>query len=321
MNIATQAQIYFDTLMAGKSSPKWLEKFIGSQLPIVVTLLLILLVSRQAANFTWSLIPAPDTPYNVPPVSAVRSTEQISSQTDLDRLDKVAELHLFGVAGAPKAAAKVDAKAPETHLNLTLHGVFVADDPKQGAAIISTGSVQKYHKVGGAVMSGVTLQAVFSDRVVLLRNGQSEVLRFPKVKQSSLLQSSSVSSNRSRGRIPSNSRAMLGPGSPASSRGANLSRYRDMLREEPLKIFEHVRFVPVKSRDGMKGYRILPQKNRALYNQLGVRPSDLVTAVNGVSLTNDKEAMKLIDQLKDAQSLQVDIIRNGQPRSLSFDLN
>jgi general secretion pathway protein C len=101
----------------------------------------------------------------------------------------------------------------------------------------------------------------------------------------------------------------------------SLSEYKEVFQKEPLKIFEHVRFVPVRSRDGLKGYRVLPQKNRKLYNKLGIRPSDLVTSVNGVNLTNDKEAMKLIQMMKEATSVQVDIVRNGQPQSLSFNLN
>jgi type II secretory pathway component PulC len=40
-----------------------------------------------------------------------------------------------------------------------------------------------------------------------------------------------------------------------------------------------------------------------------------------VNLTNDKEAMKLIQMMKEATSVQVDIVRNGQPQSLSFNLN
>jgi general secretion pathway protein C len=234
------------------------------------------------------------------------------------RLSNVSDLHLFGKAGVVAKPEKVDKKAPETRLNLTLHGVFVAEQPENGAAIIAKGSDQKYHKVGSAVMSGVTLQAVYTDRVVLLRKGQSEVLRFPKLKNKST-PSSSKSSKSSRQSVKRNE--SFGPVVKTGGRSANLSKYREMIRQEPLKVFEYVRFVPVKSRDGMKGYRILPQKNRELYNQLGVRPSDLVTAVNGVPLTDDKEAMKLMDQLKDASNLQVDIIRNGQSRTLSFDLN
>ncbi|MES9853187.1 MAG: type II secretion system protein GspC [Candidatus Thiodiazotropha sp. L084R] len=317
MNIATRAQSYFNGWMDDKSSTKWLEGFLSSQLPIIVTVILILLISLRAADLTWSLIPAPQVPFHVPPTSASQTSTSKVSPTDVNQLSKLAKLHLFGEAGVSRKPKKVDKKAPETRLNLTLHGVFVAEQPENGAAIIGTGSKQKYHKVGGAVMSGVTLQGVYTDRVVLMRKGQSEVLKFPKIKNKSA---------PSKGRTPKKSkrtvktRENFGP-SVGSSRKANLSQYRDMLREEPLKVFEYVRFVPVKSRDGMKGYRILPQKNRELYNQLGVRPSDLVTAVNGIPLTNDKEAMKLMDQLKDSQTLQVDIIRNGQSRSLSFDLN
>jgi general secretion pathway protein C len=318
MNFATRAQSYLDEWIGDKSTPKWLEGFISNQLPMFVAIFLVLMISWRAADLTWGLIPVPEVPYHRIAVSDQQSSSSSSAATNDVRLSKVSDLHLFGKAGAVAKPKKVDKKAPETRLNLTLHGVFVADQPENGAAIIAKGSAQKYHKVGSAVMSGVTLQAVYTDRIVLLRKGQSEVLRFPKLKnkRTSSTRNSSKSPRRSVKRNDS-----FGPGVRTGSRSANLSKYREMIRQEPLKVFEYVRFVPVKSRDGMKGYRILPQKNRELYNQLGVRPSDLVTAVNGVPLTDDKEAMKLMDQLKDASNLQVDIIRNGQSRTLSFDLN
>ncbi|MCU7804298.1 MAG: type II secretion system protein GspC [Candidatus Thiodiazotropha sp. (ex Lucinoma annulata)] len=314
MNIAAQAQAYLNDWMAEKPTPKWLEKLLSIQLPLAVALLLLLLIGWRMADLTWRLIPEPEIQQQVRPLNASKSTSGNRDPASTNQLEKVAKLHLFGIAGATKPKKAIDKKAPDTRLNLTLHGVFVSAQSNKGEAIIGTsGSVQKYYKVGSAVMSGVTLQAVFEDRVVLLRNGQSEVLRFPKISNKS-------SPSVSRTTRKSKSTVAPGPNVPPVSR-RNLSRYREMLRNEPLKIFEHVRFVPVRSREGMKGYRVLPQKNRELYNQLGVRPSDLVTSVNGIPLSNDKEAMKLIEKLKNAQSIQVEIVRNGQPQSLSFDLN
>ncbi len=319
MNIATQAQAYLNDWMSDKTAPKWLEKLLTNQLPVALALLLVLLISWRAAELTWSLIPAPEIQQRMQPQG---SNPQTATQgTNLaNQLDSVVKLHLFGKAGASQPVKKVDKKAPETRLNLTLHGVFAADDDDKGEAIIGTsGNVQKYYKVGSAVMSGVTLQAVFDDRVVLLRNGQSEVLRFPKVSQS---RSATVSNDkRTDSSRPAVGRFDAGPGITASSASQDLKQYSEMLRNEPLKVFEYVRFVPVKSREGTKGYRILPQKNRELYNKLGVRPSDLVTSVNGVSLSNDQEAMKLIEKLKGVTSIQVEIVRNGQPKILNFDLN
>ncbi|MEW8027142.1 MAG: type II secretion system protein GspC [Candidatus Thiodiazotropha sp.] len=317
MNIATQAQSYFNDWMSEKTAPKWLEKLLTKQLPVAVALILVLLISWRAAEITWSLIPAPEIQQKTQP-QGVKTTPNNQRKMTSNQLDSVAKLHLFGVAGAAKTVKKIDTKAPETRLNLTLHGVFVADEAEKGEAIIGTsGNVQKYYKVGNAVMSGVTLQAVFEDRVVLLRNGQSEVLRFPKVsKPRSVTNSRNSTKAKSR-----SSQAGFGPGATAGGTSKNLKKYSNLLRNEPLKIFEYVRFVPVKSREGMKGYRILPQKNRELYNQLGVRPSDLVTSVNGVALSNDKEAMKLMQKLKDVKSIQVEIVRNGKPQTLNFDLN
>ncbi len=310
MNIATQTQTLLQGLFADKGTPKWIEPLLANTLPKVVVGVLIVMVASQAADLTWRLMPVPAQAVGSPQQIVRSPAREEPKEGDENGLETVAKLHLFGEAGAAAQVKQIEQKAPETRLNLTLHGVFVEEDPQQGAAIIGTsGSTQKYYKVGATIMNGVTLQGVFNDRVVLLRNGQSEVLRFPKVPT---VGSSSVLSERSQA-----------PSTQASSSAANtsLSDYREVFQSEPLKIFEHVRFIPVRSREGLKGYRVLPQKNRELYNKLGIRPSDLVTAVNGVSLSNDQEAMKLIDMLKDASSVQVDIVRNGQPQSLTFTLN
>ena len=308
MNIAAQTQSLLQGLLSDKGTPKWLEPLIANHLPKGVMAILILIVAAQSADLTWRLLPAPELKAD-PQRSARPAIVTTEKESGEEGLDSVAKLHLFGEAGAAKPVAPIDQKAPETRLNLTLHGVFVDEDPQQGAAIIGTsGSTQKYYKVGATVMSGVTLQGVFQDRVVLMRNGQSEVLRFPKVPT---LGSSPLASDRS---LPASRPSV-------AQDTTSLSGYKEVFQNEPLKIFEHVRFVPVRSREGLKGYRVLPQKNRELYNQLGIRPSDLVTAVNGITLTNDQEAMKLIDTLKEASTIQVEIVRNGQPQSLTFNLN
>lgn len=309
MNIATQAQSLFHGFL--EKNPKWVEPLISRYLPVAVVALLVVIIGSKAAQITWRLIPVPESAQTVRQPVARSPLPPGERSDDAVHLAESANLHLFGVAGATKPMAQIEMKAPETPLNLTLHGVFVDEDPQKGAAIIATsGSTQKYYRVGAEIMNGVKLQAVFNDRVVLLRNGQSEVLRFPKL--------SSSGSNVISGLPTASTRSSGNGGSVAAT---SLREYKEEFQQQPLKIFEHVRFVPVRSRDGLKGYRVLPQKNRELYNRLGIRPSDLVTSVNGVSLTNDQEAMKLMDMLKDASTIQVDIVRNGQPQSLTFSLN
>ena len=310
MNIAHQTQSLLTGVFNDKRMPKWLETAVTRQLPMLVVAVLVLIIAAQAADLTWRLLPAPEIASAVPRVIDRAQVTPSGTTVEKDGLETLAQLHLFGEAGKTAPVKKIEQKAPETRLNLTLHGVFVDEDPEQGAAIIGTsGSTQKYYKVGATLMNGVTLRGVFTDRVVLLRNGQSEILRFPKVPSAGSL--ATASSARSTSRTVQ---------TPAANSTA-LRGMRDQFAREPMTIFEHVRFVPVRSREGLKGYRVLPQKNRELYNKLGIRPSDLVTAVNGVPLNDTQEAMKLMQTLQNAQSLQVDILRGGQPQSLSFSLN
>jgi len=290
-----------------KEIPKWLPAFASNKLPHIVTLVLIVLLAQRAAELSWRFMPEPPAP-QIPAQLQTQAAKAGGETQAPDRVaERIAQLHLFGRTGEskPVVSQPVDQKAPETRLKLTLHGVFVEDKPEQGAAIIGkAGSTQDYYKVGSNIMNGVKLQAVFNDRVALLRDGQAEVLKFPKTVKSTPLQQGLKGS-------------MANRASPAES----LSSYRDLFKNEPLKIFEHVRFVPVRSGRTIKGYRVLPQKNRKLYNQLGIRPSDLVTSVNGVSLQNDKEALQLIDKLKEADQLNLEIIRRGQTESLTLSLN
>ncbi len=283
--------------------PGWLDQLVSRTLPKVALLVLVVLVAYVLAQITWQVIPVPAEQHIVRSGEVLTGTKH-PGRSLKDQSDRLSALHVFGRPGAIKRSAPmVVERAPETSLNLTLHGVFADTKPELGAAIIGkAGSEQEYYKVGKKIMGGVTLQAVHEDRVVLLRNGQSEVLHFPRASKSV------VTSSRSRS------------ASKASS-SSSLGTYKEMFKREPLKIFQHLRFVPVRTGKQLKGYRILPQKNRDLYNRLGVRPSDLVTSVNGVPLNDDRQAMGLIKDLQSADSIDLVVLRQGQQTTLSLDLN
>jgi general secretion pathway protein C len=307
MDLLSTAQRLADLRSFAFDAPEWLVELINQWLPYLVILLLVILVGHQAAHLTWRLIPETPAKQIIHTQSAGVVVTPSSRQSSGEMAKSIANLHLFGnpAAGKPEATQRLNEKAPETNLKLTLYGVFAGPEPEAGAAIIGkAGSTQNHYRVGSEIMQGVKLQAVFQDRVVLTRKGNSEILKFPKIVRGS-------------GQPDSKQNRLLNQQQDANS----LSAFRNELKSEPLKIFQHVRFVPVRRGKTLKGYRVLPQKDRKLYNQLGLRPSDLVTAVNGIELNDDKEAMKLIDQLKDANQLDLQILRRGQPQSLNINLN
>ncbi|WFC64721.1 secretion protein XcpP [Pseudomonas sp. REST10] len=81
--------------------------------------------------------------------------------------------------GAPRQADS--GPAPTTNLQLTLLGSFVHSDPQRSSALIQPqGEHAQRFAVGTEVSDGVRVDAIYADRVELLRNGRRESLGFPR---------------------------------------------------------------------------------------------------------------------------------------------
>lgn len=147
--------------------------FLGAQrwlLPRAPTLLALLLVLLMSATLAWQSVALQRLLHSTPADSSA-APESRSHNTDVQSL-----LPLFGTA--PLVSSGI---APSTSLRLTLLGSFVqADSPRSSAIIQLEGSPAKRYSVGQELSSGVSLHAVYRDRVELKRNGRLETLAFSK---------------------------------------------------------------------------------------------------------------------------------------------
>lgn len=308
MNLANVASQTFSTFSQPEKWQDLAKRATSSPIPTILAIALVVLIGARLAELTWSLI-SPES--NTPSTVASQTSSSEPAVDPAENIQKLANLHLFGDASSAPVAPQTRV-APPTQLNLTLHGIFVEDDPKLGAAIIGkTNAEQRFYQVGDAISGGAKLEEVREDHVILSRNGKFETLRFPKTQQIPL----------SSKPIGSEAATLTGGNaSGISPTPGNLAQYREMIQKEPLKLLDYVRVLPVRSGNTLKGYRLLPQRDRSLYNQLGIKPSDIVTAVNGIPLTNEREAAKIMGELSKATQLVVDVNRNGQPMSLNLNL-
>jgi len=58
-----------------------------------------------------------------------------------------------------------------------------------------------------------------------------------------------------------------------------------------------------------------------LMMQAGLKPSDMITAVNGTALAGLANPQQLMDSLKNAPSLRVTVLRDGKPATLTINLH
>ena len=279
---------------------------INQSLPVWINVLFILAISYTLAQLTWLLVPAESTSQPPPARSSgIHSARQQAKQPD--KAQRISQAHLFGKYEAI-ISKSVKTTAPDTRLNLVLKGVLAANPMDNASAIISMGKKGKEDIYGiGDRVSSATVKEIYPDRIILERSGRFETLRLPKEFSGNTLikKTTPNSSNRS---------------SQASSPGQVLSDIRRKIMKNPTSFGQYAIPIPYNENGKLRGYRLQPQKDRALFDQLGLTPSDVVIAINGVKLNNPANGLKALRALQSAKQVNITVLRNGAEIPLSFEM-
>jgi general secretion pathway protein C len=270
-------------------------------LPAWVSILLVVIIAWQLARILWMLVPAPSTgdPVTVP-------AGQMPSTTLADSSANVQEIvaaHIFGVADSDNDA-DVQQLIDETEnlrdtdlTNLSLKGTIAASDAELAIAIIADrGNEEKVYTIGDPVTSGANLHAVYADRVVLNENGALTNLSLPKD-------------------FPAGTTSVTRRNTTLATRATrNTQSIQTTVAQNVAKLADVIRPTPYFVNGQQQGYRVYPGRNRQQFAALGLRPGDLIKDIDGQSLTDPTQAMKIFQSLDRADQVSVTVERNGQPQ-------
>jgi general secretion pathway protein C len=212
-------------------------------------------------------------------------------------LAAITNAHLFGAAPVAKQDG---ANAPATSMPLVLTGIIAGNDPQNGLAILGPNAQSaKVYAVGDTIAGGPKLHSVYSDRVVIDRDGQLESLALPHQMSAT---------------------APL-PTAAAFQSGENpVERMRKMISEQPGLIGDVIRPQPVMDHGHLNGFRVYPGRNRSAFNMLGLRAGDQVTAINGTPLDDRDRSEQILRTLTSASEARVTVIRGGQQQDLVLNI-
>jgi general secretion pathway protein C len=212
-------------------------------------------------------------------------------------LAAITSARLFGAA---PVAQQDGANAPATSMPLVLTGIIAGNDPQNGLAILGANAQSaKVYAVGDTIAGGPKLHSVYSDRVLIDREGQLESLALPH----------QVS-------------ATAPPPSSAAFQSAEnpVERMRRMISEQPGLIGDVIRPQPVMDHGHLNGFRVYPGRNRPAFNALGLHAGDQVTAINGTPLDDRDRSEQILRTLSSASEARVTVIRGGQQQDLVLNI-
>ncbi|MBL4741705.1 MAG: type II secretion system protein GspC [Idiomarina sp.] len=254
------------------------------------------------AQLTWWLIePAePNTNVSIP---ALTPSANSSGSVSVD-MAAIQSLNLFGQADTSASSNRRD--APKTSLNIRLVGVSASSNPQRSAAIIEQAGQQQTYIVGDELgRSGVTVEEIYADRVLLDNNGRIETLQLEDIGEDRPALSLIVDE-------PSAATTEI----PAREIGEAM----EQLSADPQSMTDFVSISPAMENGELIGYRLQAGQKPELFRQSGFQNGDLAVAINGYDLTDMQQAMEFSNQLTTLTRADISIVRDGQPMQMSIEL-
>ena len=218
----------------------------------------------------------------------------------------------------------IERNAAETRLPLSLTGIVASIEDGLGSAVIRASGTEQVYAVGDGLPAPgqVTLAKIMPHSIVIDNNGTYELLTL--YGGASLIVPTTPSREQ---RATPSDRTVAAPRLEAqplvaseAKRREVAQRYRRALYETPEALASLLTVSPVQADGAIIGYRISPSKERAAFDALGFQPGDMVTGVNGLSLSDTTNTLKLYTLMKDATAATFDITREGGNVNISVDL-
>jgi len=280
-----------------------------------IVLILSVVIIFSLAKLTWLLIYGVG--YEITPddtLTGSNTTNLASRSIDDTIISKIAALHLFGEAATLTSNEQIQSYEipPLTNLKLNLHGIKTATGKIQSSAIIEglDGKHEAYYSGDELpVESGVVLEAIYPQFIIIKRNNQFESLNlFTDKNNSPLVEHNKGNKNTYDDRTSNPSVNEI------------LREYRKRLQNNPLSLSKVLKIDPVAEEDKVLGYKLNPGSDRQFFKDLGLETNDIVTSVNGIGFNTPRNIFMVINELSSANELEVIVSRKGKNLSLFYNL-
>ncbi|MED5236347.1 MAG: type II secretion system protein GspC, partial [Pseudomonadota bacterium] len=265
-----------------------------------------------AAKLVWRIIPEPQLSAT-PTVSRAPVISSSSGQNGVN-IAKIQQLNLFGNAAAKPAEPVAEVTdAPETRLNLTLTGVVASSEQEAGTAIIENRGSQAVYGLGEKIEgTNATLQKVYNDRVIIKNGVRNETLMLDGIDYDE--------ANRRREMQARNRPEPEELEEDTVELSDEALEATAALRERPANFTDFISISPKTEEGQLIGYQVSPGKEPELFKSAGLQAGDVITQINGLDLTDLQQSQEALSELRNAQTIELTIIRDGSLTTLYLDL-
>lgn len=195
----------------------------------------------------------------------------------------------------------------------TLKAKLLGTAPGHGMdsyAIIEDGTTRKQelYRIGDQIQNR-TLARVEWDHVILKNGNREEVLKIVETQGGPAVASAVTDAASDDGIEALNENEFVIARAEVDEAMQNLNQ-----------LFTQIRAVPHFQEGKANGFRLFAIRRNSIFEKIGLKNGDIVSSINGNPLTDPARAMQLFQELKDESRVQVEVTRNRQPTTLSYEI-
>jgi len=252
-----------------------------------------------------------------PPLSTQRDAYRIGdtekASRPLSTYQAVLERNLFNTRSTSEPQPEtVDVESlEETKLNLKLWGTVSGSDDGDYAVIEDVKArEQNLYRTGDSIQTA-TVKEIHREKVVLTVNGKDEILQMQELE-------SGKAAFRPGG-------SPVSAGSPASGsvRAQRISLRRSYIEQsmtDVASLMTQVQIQPHMENGVPSGLALSSIKPNSIFRRMGLRNGDIIAGVDGNEISSVDDALKLVDSLKSASTLSVQLKRRGQEKNIEYSI-
>jgi general secretion pathway protein C len=221
-------------------------------------------------------------------------------------------------------------EVPKSEIDAVLISTAVADDPVWSTATLSVSSKSaEPYRIGDALADAtvIDIRSPWLDvdgehhpaRVIVLRDGKEEYIdaggkpkagarRKPK-------KDDKEKPVRRSGRHTWDGIKDLGDGKYSIDQSEI-----DYALSNLDKLSREARVVPNFSDGQTNGWKVFSIRRNSALRKMGLKNNDVLTAVNGMDLSDTEKALEVYSRLQSDKSFSLEILRNGEPMTLEYNV-
>jgi len=244
--------------------------------------------------------------------SQVSAVPPAPTLTEEDRAEIVSR-NIFLPDGTSGRGSTTDAVLARTKLQLRLLGT-IAGDPEIARAVIedTTSKVQDIYKVGDSVQ-GAEVERIQRNRVILLVDGKREVLELYLTAAGPAPNTSSSAPGPAIDIDLSKAVSVISPTQFEINKKALLAQIGGVEA-----VVKAARLTPHIVDGKAVGLRISGLDNISMARFVGIQNDDVIQVVNGQMLTSQQKAYQVMRKARTQGKLNVQLLRSGEEKRLTF---